>query len=74
MFLQQISSQPSYIRKDFFLTLNMLVLDNKTVIPTISLSSTLLNFTELITSTIFDGYTGIQNTNEMDVYCPNHSY
>jgi hypothetical protein len=31
-------------------------------------------FQELGTSTIFDGYTGIQSTNEMDVCCPNHSY
>ena len=31
-------------------------------------------FQELVTSTVFDGYTGIQSTNEMDVCCPNHSY
>jgi len=42
------------------------------VTPTISLSSTLLNFQELVTSTVFDGYTGIQSTNEMDACCPNH--
>ncbi|WZY99207.1 hypothetical protein YC2023_071536 [Brassica napus] len=27
---------------------------------------------ELITSTVFNGYTGIQSTDEMDVYCSNH--
>jgi len=31
-------------------------------------------FQELVTSTIFDGYMGIQSTNEMDIGCPNHSY
>ena len=44
------------------------------ITPTISLFSTLPNFQELVTSTAFDGYTGIQNTNEMDVCCPNHSF
>jgi hypothetical protein len=42
--------------------------------PTISLFSTPPNFQELVTSTAFDGYTGIQSTNEMDVCCPNHSF
>lgn len=42
--------------------------------PTISLFSTLPNFQELVTSTTFDGYIGIQSTNEMDVCCPNHSF
>lgn len=44
------------------------------ITPTISLFSTLPNFQKLVTSTAFDGYTGIQNTNEMDVCCPNHSF
>jgi len=44
------------------------------ITPTISLFSTLPNFQELVTSTAFDGYMGIQNTNEMDVCCPNHSF
>ncbi|CAF2380955.1 unnamed protein product, partial [Brassica rapa] len=39
---------------------------------TISLFSTPLNFQELVTSTVFNGYTGIQSTDEMDVYCSNH--
>lgn len=42
--------------------------------PTISLFSTPPNFQELVTSTAFDGYTGIQSTNEMDACCPNHSF
>jgi hypothetical protein len=42
--------------------------------PTIYLFSTPPNFQELVTSTAPDGYIGIQNTNEMDVYCPNHSF
>lgn len=44
------------------------------ITPTISLFSTLPNFQELVTSTAFDGYTGIKNTNEMDACCPNHSF
>nr|GLL16982.1 hypothetical protein NitaMp027 [Ipomoea trifida] len=42
--------------------------------PTISLFSTPPNFRELVTSTAFDGYTGIHSTNEMDACCPNHSF
>ena len=52
----------------------MLILDkNIKLTLTISLSSIFLNLSELVTSTVFDGYTGIQSTNEMDVCCPNHS-
>lgn len=39
---------------------------------TISLFSTPLNFQELVTSTVFNGYTGTQSTNEMDIYFSNH--
>ena len=42
--------------------------------PTISLFSTPTNFRKLVTSTALDGYIGIQNTNEMDACCPNHSF
>ena len=68
MFLHEISSQPSCKSvKGLFLTSSILVLDKKMITPTISLSSTSLNFQELGTSTVFDGYTDIQNTNDMDV-------
>jgi len=68
VFLQEISSQPSCKRS--FLNIKYLI---KMITLTISLSLTPLNFQELVTSTVFDGYTGIKNTNEMDVCCPNHS-
>lgn len=29
-------------------------------------------FEEVVTSTVFDGYIGIQNTNEVDVCCPTY--
>ncbi|GKV53886.1 hypothetical protein SLEP1_g60399 [Rubroshorea leprosula] len=38
--------------------------------PAISLLSPLLHFQELVTSTVFDGYMGIQSTNEMDFVVP----
>ncbi len=47
---------------------------NDKITPTISLFLTPPNFQELVTSIAFDGYTGIQRTNEMDVCCPNHSF
>ncbi len=72
MFLQEISSQPSRKRSFFNIKRVETRLDINT--PTISLFSTPLNLQELITSTAFDGYMGIQSTNEMDVCCPNHSF
>lgn len=71
VFLQEISSQPSR-KRFFFLTPIVLVLDRNGN----SNDFFVLNayyFQELVTSTIFDGYMGIQSTNEMDVCCPNHS-
>ena len=71
VFLLEISSQPSCKSFYFFLTLIILVPDRNGN----SSNFFVLNvpyFQELGTSTIFDGYTSIQSTNEMDVCCPNH--
>jgi hypothetical protein len=73
VFLQEISSQPSCKSFYFFLTPIIWVPDRNGN----SNNFFVLNvpyFQELGTSTIFDGYTGIQSTNEMDACCPNHSY
>ena len=70
MFLQEISSQP-YCKRSF---LNIKGVRPKMITPAIFLFSTPPNFQELVTSTAFDGSTGIQSTNEMDVRCPNHCF
>ena len=69
--LQEISSQPSH-NSFFFLTPIVLVLDRND--NSYDFFVLTYYFRGLVTSMIFNGYTGIQNTNEMDVCCPNHSY
>ena len=70
--MNSLANLPS---RDSFLTSSLLGLDrNDKITPTIFLFLTPPNFQELVTSIAFDGYTGIQRTNEMDVCCPNHSF
>lgn len=66
-------SLASLLVQELLLESSVLILNRERITPTISLSSTPPNFQEIVTLTVFDGYMGIQSTNEMDVCCPNHS-